>query len=376
MTGGSALKPSDSAISRLLGWLRHGGKHLLILAGGVPRVRAPRISYGLWRMPAPGEFVSGGLVKFAWLQRELPHFPTCFNILYLSSSKLPQDWSDIVRLAQRKRAKLVWNQDGVAFPAWAGPGWESINRPMAEILHRADHVFYQSGFCKNSADVFLGARNRGTEILYNPVDVDCFSPRAFELPYRPLILLAAGTVRSRKRFASAVGTLAALAKRGVDARLIFAGRLEWDPDERVVKREASDILLKSGVADRIQPPASYLRSEAPSIFRSAHILLHTKVHDPCPTVVLEAMASGLPVAHMDSGGVPELVGKEAGVAVHDPSNWEVEVEPDSLSLADAVAQIADSYDDYSRAARARAVERFGLDRWIARHREVFQELLG
>ncbi|HWH06801.1 MAG TPA: hypothetical protein VNT23_10265, partial [Gaiellaceae bacterium] len=31
-------------------------------------------------------------------------------------------------------------------------------------------------------------------------------------------------------------------------------------------------------------------------------LLHTKVNDPCPNVVLEALASGLPVVHPASGG--------------------------------------------------------------------------
>ena len=56
--------------------------------------------------------------------------------------------------------------------------------------------------------------------------------------------------------------------------------------------------------------------------RRADLLLHTKYNDPCPTVVLEAMASGLPVVYSASGGVPELVGEEAGVGIPAPFDWE------------------------------------------------------
>ena len=51
------------------------------------------------------------------------------------------------------------------------------------------------------------------------------------------------------------------------------------------------------------------------MLRRAHVLLHTKVNDPCPTAVIEAMACGLPVAYPASGGTVELVGDEAGIGV-------------------------------------------------------------
>ena len=70
-----------------------------------------------------------------------------------------------------------------------------------------------------------------------------------------------------------------------------------------------------GVAERVEFLGPYSQLEAPHILRRGHVLLHTKYNDPCPTAVIEAMACGVPVVYSSSGGVPELVGQEAGIGV-------------------------------------------------------------
>ena len=52
-----------------------------------------------------------------------------------------------------------------------------------------------------------------------------------------------------------------------------------------------------------------------------------------PTVVLEALASGLPVVYSASGGTPELVGDDAGVGVPAPLDWEQDHPPAPEALA-------------------------------------------
>ena len=56
-------------------------------------------------------------------------------------------------------AAIVVNQNGVAYPAWAGLRTDEINEPLREALNAADYVFFQSEFCKSSADRFLGRRD-------------------------------------------------------------------------------------------------------------------------------------------------------------------------------------------------------------------------
>ena len=111
------------------------------------------------------------------------------------------------------------------------------------------------------------------------------------------------------------------------------------------------------------------------MFCRADIVLHTKYNDPCPTVVIEALACGRPVVYSKSGGVPELVGDEAGVGLDADLSWDRDIAPDPDALAGAVCRVRDNLSAFASAARARAVDRFDVHRWLARHREVLESLV-
>ena len=113
----------------------------------------------------------------------------------------------------------------------------------------------------------------------------------------------------------------------------------------------------------------------PTLMRRAHLLLHTKVKDPCPSAVIEAMACGLPVVYPASGGTVELVGDDAGIGVPHPESWERDEPPSPEALAAAVLRVLPERAAYAAAARTRAVERFALEPWLDRHAELFARLL-
>ena len=116
------------------------------------------------------------------------------------------------------------NQNGVGYPGWAGDRVEELNRPLRRALAAADHVLYQSAFCKRSADEFLGEPRGEWEILHNAVDVGRFTPggaarRAARAPARRR---PDAGLPARARAA----TLArAAGRRTPDARLLVTGRL-------------------------------------------------------------------------------------------------------------------------------------------------------
>ncbi len=322
-----------------------------------------RVFYGWDDVPGPGDPVAGGTSKFQKLAERYPNRRTDFTILYLGSSALPRDLRPLLALARRRRIPVIVNQDGVGYPGWAGDRVEEVNRPLRLALQGASHVLYQSVFCKRSADVYLGEPQAPWEVLPNAVDIDRFTPGS--PPEDGPILLRAGDQTSAYRLELAVETLAEVVKTHPGAQLVVTGRVTT-PSEPLVER--------LGLAGRVRFTGRYAQREAPGLYRSAHVLLHTKVNDPCPNVVLEAMASGLPVVYPASGGTVELVGSEAGIGVPHPDGLERDEPPTAAEMARAVTAALASRERLGAAARRRAVERFALADWLARHTELFEEL--
>ncbi|MBN2569169.1 MAG: glycosyltransferase family 4 protein [Deltaproteobacteria bacterium] len=238
---------------------------------------------------------------------------------------------------------------------------------MAELLHLADRVLYQSEFCRFAADHFLGSRTQGAEILYNAVNMSAFKPPAS----RPaaFTLAICGSHHDPYRLPLAVQTLAVVRRTIRDARLYIAGRASSDQ-----LREVCGLASTAGVADAVDISGPYRQEDAPSVYGAAHVLLHTKYADPCPSVVIEAMGCGLPIVYSKTGGTPELVGEEAGYGVPGELDWYTPRPPSAEDMAEGVCVVAERLKSYSSAARERAVEKFDLKPWLERHRQVFEML--
>ena len=324
-----------------------------------------RVFYGHDKVPAAGEPVAGGTAKFQRLASRFPNSTSDFTLLYLGSTWFPRDLRPLLALARVRRAPVVLNQNGVAYPGWAGAATDSLNRANRRALVASEHVLYQSEFCKQSADEFVGERVGTWEVLYNAVDVDHFVPAATP-PSRGPVLVLYGDQTQTYRLELALRTFALVRRSEPDACLLITGRLVSD---------AAPLLQELGIRDAVELVGRYTQREAPSILQRAHVLLHTKVKDPCPSAVIEAMACGVPVVYPASGGTVELVGDDAGVGVPHRDSWERDEPPEPEALADAIGRVLAAHASYSASARQRAVERFALGPWLDRHAVLFDELL-
>jgi glycosyltransferase involved in cell wall biosynthesis len=353
----------DLSLARTERYARAGTRWARLLSR---RRLAPgvRVFYGHDRVPGPGDPVSGGTAKIQRLASRFPNRPTNFTVLYLGSNYLPRDLARLLWLAARRRIPVVVNQDGVGYPGWAGGEMEAVNRPLRRALEAADHVLYQSEFCKRSADRYLGPPPATWEVLHNAVDVDHFAPAELAPREGPVILLG-GDQYQAYRLELGLRTLVALRGSHPDAQLLVTGRLAT-PVEPLV--------AELGLQGRVHVLGRYAQRDAPAVFQRAHILLHTKVNDPCPSLVLEAMATGLPVVYAKSGGVPELVGDEAGVGVPHPDDFEWDEPPSPEAFAEALVHVLSERSAFATAARERAVQRFSLGPWLDRHAELFERL--
>jgi len=336
-----------------------------------PPPGAPVVNYGDALAPDSAGLVVGGRVKLLHLAEEFPAAASDFNLLYLVSSAAPKFALDLVDWAKSRGVKFVWNQNGVAYPAWYGARVEEINAPMRALRERADYIFNQSAFCQDCAQRFLGDSSVPSEIAFNCVDMQRFRP-VEPLETQVCQLLAAGSHHESYRVMSVLDTVAELKRRKFPVMLNLAGRFVWPGAEEEVAKALRDL----DIADLVRRIPPYRQEDAPAIYQTAHLLLHPKYKDPCPTVPIEAMACGVPVIGSRSGGMPELVGDDGGVLLDVPESWEKNYWPAPTAMADSVEQIMRQWPQYREAARARAEARFSKEHWLAQHRQVFQALVG
>ena len=173
------------------------------------------------------------------------------------------------------------------------------------------------------------------------------------------------------RIFSALKCLEVLYRLNFSVRLTIAGKIVWNNGRNEVKK----MIEVLGIGDLVNFSPPYTRNDAPSIYNSHHILLHTQFNDPSPTVPLEGMSCGLPVVGSKSGGMPEIVAPAAGILLDSKKSFDVIDEMSEEEMANAVLSIWEDYDSYSSAARSHAEDMFDDRIWIDKHRMIFENLL-
>ena len=202
-------------------------------------------------------------------------------------------------IARAKRAspgaRVLHRIDGSAVDY--GRDWASdLCQALVNLL--ADVTVFQSAYGREATRrrrVIVG----DGPVIHNPVDLERFRPEGdtVALPGRVRVAHVAFSANPRKGTAR----VAALARRRPDVTFVMVGP---DPEG-----PHADNVVRLGYVEWERLPA---------VLRSCHVFLTLSEHEACPNVVLEALASGLPVLYRESGGTPELVGP-CGVAVDEAS---------------------------------------------------------
>lgn len=354
----------------LVRWAYRAGIGALAAASLPFRSRDGRLAvfYG----GARGGSGGGPQVKVDLLERRFPDHRVGFSLVYVLSNAiyLPRP---VLEALVRARVPIVLNQNGVYYPAWYPRDWRRENARMAQAHELANLVFYQSEFCRRCAEKFLGARSGAAEILYNAVDTNAFVPGEDRTLRRPFIFLVTGKFgpATAYRVDASIQGLAAARKGGLDVRLLVAGAID-----ETVAREARALAQQLKISGAVDWAGPYVHAQAADIYRAADAYLMLKHNDPCPNVVLEALACGLPVLYSASGGVPELVGADAGLGLSVAETFDENAVPDARAIAEGMARIVKGHEAMGKAARKRAVERFDLAVWLDRHEAVFKNLVG
>lgn len=133
---------------------------------------------------------------------------------------------------------------------------------------------------------------------------------------RPFTVLCAANLKSVKGHGYLVEAVALLNGAGVPARLLIAGRGELEAD---LRRQVDDLELGSSVEFLGVVPHDVLLSMYGGGDVDAVALPSVDLggghHEGIPVSLMEAMSFGIPVVSTTTGGIPELLGDDAGVLV-------------------------------------------------------------
>jgi len=180
------------------------------------------------------------------------------------------------------------------------------NRRYLEDLKKAD-VLLSDGWGARKLPAILG---RPVENITKGVDSALFSPdgpsvRADLGAGSAPVVLSVSRLVPIKNVALFVDAMAVVHRARPDARAVIAGD---GPLEGALKERAHAL----GLRDVIRFAGYVEQGKLPPWYRAADVFVVSSDFDNSPNVVLEAMASGLPVVATDVGGVADLLDAPSG----------------------------------------------------------------
>jgi colanic acid/amylovoran biosynthesis glycosyltransferase len=201
--------------------------------------------------------------------------------------------------------------------------------------------------------------------IYNGIDVARLAVNGTRRA-RPPLVLGVGRLIEKKGFADLVRACALLRSRGLDVRCRIVG-------QGPLRSQLGELIASLGLDDAVELSGALPRERLLRLYRQASALAAPCVvcrdgnRDGLPTVLVEAMALGVPVVATPVAGIPELVADEdTGLLVP-------EQDPEALAAAlERVVTDAELAARLSRAGRELVEREFDLRTNVAELRTRFE----
>jgi len=209
------------------------------------------------------------------------------------------------------------------------------------------------------------------KVRVHRMGVDCtrFAERPERTDDGPARILSVGRLVEKKGIEFALRAVAELKRRGVacDYRVVGDGPL---------RAELNALVSELDVRDRVQLLGGQTQDRVAELLRETDIFLAPSVtaangdEEGIPVVLMEALATGLPVVTSRHGAIPELVEHDKCGLLADERDVETLAEHLATLIADPGCQRT-----MGQAGRARVEQEFNLARLNAELERSFQQLV-
>ena len=190
--------------------------------------------------------------------------------------------------------------------------------------------------------------------IYNGLNLAEFGRADFSSA--PPLILAVGRLIAKKGFADLIGACGLIAERGKSFRCEIIG-------EGPLENELRGQIERLNLQNRVVLPGAKQQREVRQRLAAANVFVLPSIIDPdggmdnLPTVIMEAMATGLPVVSTKIGGIPEMVVENETGFLLRPG--------DAVALADAIEKVINNLSLAQKLGQAgceRAQELFSIEK--------------
>lgn len=232
------------------------------------------------------------------------------NVLFIPSGIVLGDFSPVVTMSHNM-LPFDWNEI-----KRYGPSWQLLRNLLLRFImtasyRAADGMIFLTHFSQNKIMRVLKKTHNEIAIIHHGVNSEfSFEPKiqkdisfySNENPYRVLYV---STVDMYKHQWNVVWAVAALRKKGIPIALDLVGTA-FQPAMKILNNVINQV-DQAQTFIRFHGPVPY--GHLPQMHQNSDLCLFASSCENMPNILLEAMASGLPIACSDRGPMPEVLGE-------------------------------------------------------------------
>jgi glycosyltransferase involved in cell wall biosynthesis len=291
----------------------------------------------------------------------------------------------------------TWNM--AAWPFWGRrPGrraplntwvYRYLNRTLRRNVDIADGFIFQSAFSRDMVQRLCGALpEKPTHTIFNGVDLEQFTPAPVENgesgrggAIRILVSHKHWAVKRSWMIPRIIAQMKSLAGREIRVRVLGGDTSNPLPGSPTPLGMMKKNARRYGVLGEFDFIGHVPPEKLPEYYRWAHLMLNLSFADPCPNVVVEALASGLPVIGPSSGGLAELVDRsqwlvdsgEDPFLLYNPYIFFTFPDVDIDAYVRVILDVVENIEAESRYARQRAENAMDMNNIVERYISALTE---
>jgi len=210
-------------------------------------------------------------------------------------------------------------------------------------------------------------RNAGLEhpktfIVPNVIDTSIFVPDALKPNSQKAVVLHVSCFEDRsKNISGFLDAVAELYKRGKDFLVLLAGD---GPDHQAMRAYARTLGLDD---EHVKFTGLRQNSELIRLYQTSSFLVQTSRYETFGTVLIEALACGLPLVSTNTGIASAIISDKNGILIHQPAVYEI---------VRAVEKMLDNYPNFDpKEMHESVVRKYSEDFISEKFTDIYHEII-